>query len=63
MPITTQLSKQKYNPNSERSCLQHEDVPLSAAQIKMLWMSQADIAQGRLISEDELIKQDKQWLY
>ena len=36
---------------------------LQPAQIDMLKMSDSDIVNGRLISDEELNKQDKEWLY
>ena len=36
---------------------------LQPAQIEMLKMSDSDIANGRLISDEELNKQDEEWLY
>ena len=35
---------------------------LSSEQIEMLEMSEDDIANGRLVSESDLEKQDKKWL-
>jgi len=40
-----------------------EIVHLSDAQINMLRMSEDDINQGRLVSEEELALQDEIWLY
>lgn len=39
-----------------------EKEPLSAEQIEMLLMSEQDIAQGRLISAEELDESDLEWL-
>ena len=36
---------------------------LQPAQIEMLKMSDSDIDAGRLVSDEELNKQDKKWLY
>ena len=37
-------------------------VKLSSEQIEMLMMSESDINRGKLISEDDLIKIDLEWL-
>ena len=40
-----------------------EIVKLCPEQIEMLMMSDADIAEGNVVSESELDKLDSQWLY
>ena len=42
--------------------VEEEVVSLHPAQIKMLEMSEKDIANGDLISEEELDKMDDEWL-
>lgn len=44
------------------SAKQEEIVTLSPEQIEMLRMSEDDIANGRLISEEELKASDPEWL-
>lgn len=39
-----------------------EKIQLSSEQIEMLLMSENDIKNGRIISEEELEKSDKKWL-
>ena len=39
-----------------------EKVKLSSEQIDMLMMSESDINRGELVSEDDLIKTDLEWL-
>ena len=39
-----------------------EKVQLSSEQIEMLMMSENDIKCGKLVSEDDLIKTDLEWL-
>ena len=44
------------------STSQADTVTVSAEQIEMLEMSETDILKGRLITQDELDKEDKKWL-
>ena len=37
-------------------------ISLSSEQIEMLLMSEEDIKQNRIISEDDLMDQDKEWM-
>jgi hypothetical protein len=75
---TAQISKQKYDIISWVTRLenrklirelhylatsQEEVVHLSDAQMAMLQMSDEDIKNGRLVSEEELTEQDKKWIY
>ena len=75
---TTQISRQKYDIISwitrlenkklirelhHLATAQEEIIHLSDAQKTMLRMSENDIKNGCLISEEELIIQDKKWLY
>jgi hypothetical protein len=46
----------------ENSSVDNDIVKLSDEQIIMLKLSDRDIDEGRLISQDELDKSDKQWL-
>lgn len=39
-----------------------EEIALSSEQIEMLLMSESDIENNRLISEEDLEKQDEEWL-
>jgi hypothetical protein len=39
-----------------------EKINLSSEQIEMLMMSESDIENNRLISEEDLEKQDEEWL-
>jgi len=73
-----QISKQKYDIISWITKLENRElirdlhklattdeeiVHLSDAQISMLRMSEDDIQQGRLVSEEELAVQDEKWFY
>ena len=76
MATTTQIAQQKYdiitwltrlediNLISGLYALSREDVlPLQSAQIEMLKMSNLDIVNNRLVSEEELAQKDEKWLY
>jgi len=76
MATTTQIAQQKYdiitwltrlediNLISDLYALSREDVlPLQSAQIEMLKMSNLDIVNNRLVSEEELAQKDEKWLY
>jgi hypothetical protein len=41
----------------------NEVIHLSTVQLEMLKMSEDDIKNGRIVSEDELNKRDMQWLH
>jgi hypothetical protein len=58
--VETQVVKQKYNIISQRN---DDVVQLSFEQAKMLLMSESDIQNGRLVSENDLNKADEQWLF
>ena len=75
---TVQISRQKYDIISwimrlenrklirelhHLATTQEEIVHLSGTQKAMLQMSEDDIENGRLISEEELTTRDKKWLY
>jgi len=49
--------------NNLHALSQNETLFLNPAQIEMLNMSDFDIANGRLISEEELTIEDRKWLY
>ena len=76
MTTTTQIAQQKYdiitwltrlediNLISDLYALSREDVlPLQPAQVEMLKMSDLDIMNNRLASEEELMQKDEKWLY
>jgi hypothetical protein len=76
MMTTAQLAQQKYdiitwltrledkNLISDLYALSQEHVlNLQPAQIEMLKMSNSDIANNRLVSEEELMQKDEKWLY
>ena len=78
MSAIAQISRQKYDIISwvtklenrklirelhHLATAQEEIVHLSGAQMAMLRMSDEDIKNGRLVSEEELIIQDNKWLY
>ena len=48
--------------NIFESTQSEEKVQLSSEQIEMLMMSENDIKCGKLVSEDDLIKTDLEWL-
>jgi hypothetical protein len=73
---TAQLAQQKYdiitwltrlddkNLISDLHALSQENVLyLQSAQIEMLKMSDLDIENNRIVSEEELMLQDEKWLY
>ena len=73
---TTQLTQQKYdiitwltrledkNLISDLYALSQENVlSLQPAQVEMLKMSNLDILNNRLVSEEELMQKDEKWLY
>jgi hypothetical protein len=73
---TAQLAQQKYdiitwltrlddkNLISDLHALSQENVLyLQSAQIEMLKMSDLDIENNRIVSEEELMRQDEKWLY
>jgi hypothetical protein len=39
-----------------------EEINLTSEQIEMLQMSEVDIKESRLISEEDLMKQDDEWM-
>ena len=49
--------------NNLHALSQNETLFLNSAQIEMLNMSDSDIDNGRLISEEELTIEDRKWLY
>ncbi|WP_158648219.1 hypothetical protein [Candidatus Symbiothrix dinenymphae] len=57
--VATQVLKQEYNvlPQPMSGMVQ-----LSFEQVQMLLMSEADIQNGRLVSENDLNTADEQWL-
>jgi len=76
MMTTTQLTQQKYdiitwltrledkNLISDLYALSQENVlSLQPAQVEMLKMSNLDILNNRLVSEEELMQKDEKWLY
>ena len=73
---TAQLAQQKYdiitwltrledkNLISDLYALSQENVlSLQPKQVKILKMSNMDIVNNRLVSEEELMQQDEKWLY
>ena len=46
----------------EKSSVDNDIVKLSEEQILMLQLSEKDIVDGKLISQEELDKNDRQWL-
>lgn len=46
----------------EKSSVDHDKVKLTKEQIKMLKLSDADIKNGRLLSQEEVDKDDLKWL-
>jgi len=76
MMTTTQLTQQKYdiitwltrledkNLISDLYALSQENVlSLQPSQVEMLKMSNLDILNNRLVSEEELMQKDEKWLY
>jgi len=76
---TAQISRQKYDIISwitkledkklinklhkEATSQNDEVIHLSPAQLEMIRMSEEDIKNGRIVSEEELEKRDAKWLY
>ena len=76
MMTTTQITQQKYdiiswltrledkNLISDLYALSQEYVlNLQPSQIEMLKMSNMDIVNNRMVSEEELMRKDEKWLY
>lgn len=45
-----------------KSTQEEKKLPLSSQQIELLKMSEKDIENGRIVSEDDLTKSDSKWM-
>jgi len=62
MTITNREYLEALNKLVENSSSGQEEIGLSTEQITMLQMSEDDITQGNLISQEQLDKDDLEWL-